>query len=368
MDAGRGRGLVRGVVERLPPYRGLTSARPAVRLDGNENPLGPSPRGLAALASLEGEVLSRYPGPDRLWRRWARTLGVPPSALLLTSGSGPALALAAELTLDAGDACLLLAPSFELYGWAARRRDARVVSVPCAAGRPFPRRAFAAALGRERPRLVLLGFPDNPTGVAPPARWLAALTRQWPETLFVIDEAYHEYFGESMLREARRRPNVLVTRTLSKAYGLAGARVGAVVGPRRLIARLHRLNVPYPVTGPAVAIALAALADDAHVRRTVWTARRTSARLARELRALDLSVVRPRANFVLIRLASAAVAARLVMRLAERGVAVRDRSHLAGMAGVVRVTCGSAADTDRFLEVMRALSPNGRRSRGRRSP
>lgn len=360
--------LVRPAVRGLPPYRGLAGARPAVRLDGNENPLGPSPRVLTTLAGLDGEALSRYPDARRLARAWAGCLGVSPARLLVTAGSGPALALAAELTLEAGDACLLLAPSFELYGWAARRRAGRLVTVPSAPGRPFPARAVSAALRRERPRLVLLGLPDNPTGVAPSLSWLEWATRAHAGALFVVDEAYHEYYGRTALPLTARRRNLLITRTLSKAYGLAGARVGAVVGPARLIRALRTINVPYPVTGPAVAVALAGLRDRGHVARTVRAARRGSAQLAAGLGALGARVLRPRANFVLLDAGSAAAADRLVTALARRGIGVRDRSHLPGMAGLVRVTCGTDAENDRFLAVMRELTDTRRARRARRAP
>jgi histidinol-phosphate aminotransferase len=354
---------VRAAVEALPPYRGLTGARPAVRLDGNENPFGPSPRAAAALRDVP---LSRYPDAEPLCARWAAALGVPRDAVALSPGSGPALALAAELVLDPGDACLLLAPSFELYGWAARRRAARIVAVPCAAGRPFPARAVRAALAREAPKLALLGLPDNPTGVAPSVTFLERVTREHPGTLFLVDEAYVDFHGVTAVPLTRRRANLLVTRTFSKAYGLAGLRIGGLIGPPALIERVRRINVPYPVAAPAVAAGLAALDDPDHVRRTVRAAHRTRHRLARALRALGLPIVAPRVNFVLMRLETAAAARRLVGALARRGIAVRDRSHLPGMAGVVRVSCGTDHETDRFLAAMRDLRVPRRRARGRR--
>jgi len=352
--------VVRAAVEALPPYRGLVGLRPAVRLDGNENPFGPSPRAAAALGTAS---LSRYPDAAPLRARWAAVLGVPADAIALTSGSGPALALAAELVLDPGDACLLLAPSFELYAWAARRREARIVTVPCAPGRPFPGRAVRAALARDTPRLALLGLPDNPTGVAPTVAFVERVTRDHAETLFLVDEAYVDFHGVTVLPLIRRRRNLVVTRTFSKAYGLAGARIGGLIGPPALIERALRINVPYPLTGPAAAAGLAALDDPDHVRRTARAAHRTRARLARELRALGIPTVAPRVNFVLMRLDTAGAARRLVSALARRGIAVRDRSHLPDMAGVVRVSCGTDPETDRFLSAMRALRGPRRRTR-----
>jgi histidinol-phosphate aminotransferase len=354
---------VRPAVDALPPYVGLVGHRPPVRLDGNENPFGPSPDVRTALARAS---LSRYPDAGPLRAHWAAVLGVPTGAVALTSGSGPALALAAELVLGLGDACLLLEPSFELYAWAARRREARIVAVPCAAGRPFPAPAVRAGLAHEAPKLAFLGLPDNPTGVAPTVGLLEDLTRAHPHTLFVVDEAYVDFYGVTVLPLTQRRPNLVVTRTFSKAYGLAGMRLGGLIGPPALIERVLRINVPYPVTGPAAAAGLAALGDPGHVDRTVRAAHRTRARLARTLRALGCPTIAPRVNFVLIELGTVAAARRLVAALARRGIAVRDRSHLAGMAGVVRVSCGTDEETDRFLSAMRDLRGPPRRNRRRK--
>lgn len=348
---------VRPAVEALPAYRGLAGGRPPIRLDGNENPHGPSPRALAAVRALEGDDLSRYPDAAALRVRWARQLAVPAGSLLLAPGSGPGLALVAELVLGPGDACVLLEPSFELYAWAARRREARLVGVPCEAGRPFPRAAFRRALVTTTPRLAVLGLPDNPTGVAPPVRWLEATARAFPRTLFLVDEAYHDFAGRTAVPLTSTLPNVLVARTLSKAYGLAGARIGGLIGPRRLVERLRRINLPYPVAGPACAAGLAALDDTEHVRRTVRSARRERRRMVTGLRRLGFTVTGPPVNFVLVHLASAAAADRLVTALARKGIAVRNRSHLRGMAGVVRVSCGTGIETDAFLAAMGALAP-----------
>ena len=333
---------VRPAVWALSPYRGLTAGRPRVRLDGNESPFGSPER-------------SRYPETAPLQSAWARYLKVPRRALLVTAGSGPAIALAAELVLDAGDAAVLLAPSFELYGLAVRRRGARPITVPTGAGRRFPLAGVRRALAVEGVRMCILGLPDNPTGVAPTPTQLRQLVDAFPRTLFVVDEAYGEFTGVSALRLARARDNVLVLRTMSKAWGLAGMRVGAVLGPPRLIGVLARLNVPYPVTAVAATAARDVLTDDRAMRATVRHVRQEQPRLVRALRHCGLTVRNTTANFALVETGSASRAAALVAALHLAGIAVRDRSHLPGMAGTVRISVGSAADHATLLDALRLL-------------
>ncbi len=351
--------VVRPAVEALPSYRRLSEGRATVALDGNENPLGPSPLVAEAARLLDTSRLARYPETRPLVERWARRLGVRPDQVVLTSGSGPAIALAAELVLGPSDVCVMAAPSFELYGWAAARRDACVRAVPCSRenGFAFPSPGFRAALKDRsaRPKLVILGYPDNPTGRAPSRAFLEREARRHSDVLFLVDEAYGEFYGDSVLPLAKRLSNVLIARTFSKALGLAGERIGGLIGNARLIEHLHRINVPYPVTVHAVAVGLAALEDEAHVRATVRQAKRSVGRLSKGIRALDVPCLKTRANFVLADLGSAERARTVCEALERRGVAIRDRSHLPGMAGFVRVSSGTDAEVERLLDEVRLL-------------
>jgi histidinol-phosphate aminotransferase len=352
--------LVRDAVRALPPYRGLQSKRPTVLLDGNENPLGPSPKVLERWAELGGEHLSRYPAPQALREAWARELRIKPEQLLLTSGSGPAIALAAELVLNAGDGCVIAAPCFELYGWAAERREARLATVACdpARGFAFPAEGFRAAVedAAVPPRLVILGNPDNPTGTAPSLEFLARLAGEHRRTLFLVDEAYAEFFGASAIGLALKLSNMVVTRTFSKALGLAGERVGGMIGNSELIELLARINVPYPVTATAASLGLAALEDRSHVAATVKQSRRAIRRIGDRLDQLQVQNLVTRANFVLANVGEATRAGRITDALARRGVAIRNRSHLPGMAGWIRISAGTDKEVDRFLDEFRLLT------------
>lgn len=275
----------------------------------------------------------------------------------MTAGSGPGLALVAELTLGPMDVCVLAAPSFELYAWAAMRREARVLAIPCLRGFEFPAAGFRRVLERRDPgpRLVIIGNPDNPTGASPPRGFVPEAARRHPDTLFLIDEAYAEFTGASLIRLTHRLPNVIVARTLSKAYGLAGERVGCLVGDPGVIELLGRINIPYPITGPGAMLAVAALADQDHVRKSVRVARRGVARLVRGLKSLGIPHRSTRANFVLFRCRDDRQAAGVTGALAKRGIAVRDRSHLPQMSGWVRVSAGTPEEMDRFLRELERI-------------
>ena len=354
-------GLVREAVLALPPYRGLPPGpRPAVLLDGNENPLGPSPRVIAALKGQDPAGLARYPAPQALRERWAKALRVKPDEVLVTNGSGPALVLATELVLGVGDTFVLAAPSFELYAWAADRREARVVSVPCDAANhfAFPVEGFREAIedGAVAPRLVIIGLPDNPTGTAPPVEFITGMARAHRRTLFLVDEAYVEFYGVTVVPQAVRLPNLLVSRTFSKALGLAGERIGGLIGHSSLIDLAARINLPYPVTATAGALGVAALDDVEHARETVRISRSAVKRIVAGSQAAGLPALPTRANFALVNAGSPARAAALTAALARRDVAIRNRSHLPDMAGWVRISAGTERETDRCLDEIRLLT------------
>ncbi|MSR06443.1 MAG: aminotransferase class I/II-fold pyridoxal phosphate-dependent enzyme [Gemmatimonadetes bacterium] len=354
-------GLVRSAILAMPAYRGLPAGRrPEVRLDGNENPLGASAGVLAALKAHDPATLARYPASQALKERWARALGVKPDELLITNGSGPALALAGELVLGAGDTCVIAAPSFELYAWVAERREARVVAVACDAANQFafPVEGFRQAIedAGVPPKLVVIGLPDNPTGTAPPTEFITTMAKAHRRTLFLVDEAYVEFYGVTVVPQAVRLPNLLVSRTFSKALGLAGERIGGLVGHAELIDLARRINVPYPVTGMAVALGLAALDDSKHIVETVRVSRASVRRLAAEVKAAGFPTIATRANYALVNTGSSARAGALTALLGRRGVAIRNRSHLQAMGGWVRISAGNERDTERCLDEIRLLT------------
>ena len=329
-------------------------------LGSNENPLGPSPRALAAAQAALAEA-HRYPDPrgGALKTALARALDVDSRRIVLGNGSHELLMLLAQCFADAAHAVVYPQYGFAVFALAAAASGARAVAVPAlsidhpTAPLGHDLDAIAAAVGNDT-RLVYLANPNNPTGSWFDDAALAAfLDRVPPHALVVVDEAYHEYVDApglgTALRFARQHPNLVVTRTFSKAYGLAGLRVGYAVAHPSVIAALERLRESFNVNGVALAAAEAALDDRDHRARVCEFNRSERAWLAAELTHRGYRTLPSQTNFLLLDLARNA--APLERHLFERGVIVRPMGGY-GLAHALRISIGSRAENLRLLEAL----------------
>lgn len=327
-------------------------AATSIDLSANENPLGPSPRALEAIHAAAANC-HRYPDRNAralraaLAQRWL----CQPEQIVLGNGSCELLDLAARAFLAPGDEAIIAVPSFMPYRSAVRKAHGRAVTVPL---RDFEHDLEAmAARVTEKTRLVFLGNPNNPTGSgidgAALVHFLDALP---PHVVVVLDEAYREYASDArngeaadstLLVAAGRR--VVVVRTFSKIYGLAGLRIGYAIASAELTQTMEALRPHYNTSSVAQAAALAALGDEAHVTasRTLATAGR--AQLTRGCAALGLPVVPSAANFLLVRVGAAPAVAGA---LAGRGILVKSGEPF-GLPDYLRVTVGLASENYRFL-------------------
>lgn len=351
------------VLDRVRPellaLRGYSSARMEasggrVLLNANESPW-PDPRGL-----------NRYPEPQpaALLARLAALYGVPVANVLAGRGSDEAIDLLTRAYCRAGvDAVAIAAPTFGMYAVCAAIQGARVLRVPLRRGTyefPFAE-VIAAVRGDDGAKLVYVCAPNNPTGSLPPRDDVLALARELAgRALVVVDEAYVEFAGRASLAPEAVKPgaNLVVLRTLSKAYGLAGARVGALIGDAALVALLRRLMAPYPLPAPSVAHALAALApaaiDDVAARVAAAIGERQ--RLADALRASASvrEVLPSAANFVTARFDDAAAVHRDCL---ARGIVLRDVSADPLLAGCLRISIGLPAENDALLALLATREP-----------
>lgn len=349
----------------VPGRSKATDGRELVKLSANENPLGTSPRALAARAAATVPAL--YPDPDSTALREALGAlhGIDPARVVCGTGSGELLTCAASAFAGPGDEVLYVRYGFSLYEIAARRCGATPVEAPDSDyGTDVD--ALLACVS-ERTRVVFIANPNNPTGSflgrAEVARLHAALPG---DVLLVLDQAYAEYVSpeddDGGLALAARHANVLVTRTFAKAYGLAGERVGWATGAPGLIAALNRIRGPFNVNSGAQAVAVAALADQDFVRASREHNRSERARFVEAIAALGnhgLRALPSEANFVLVLFEGALTAATALQGLAERGYAVR---HLPGqgLPQGLRITIGTRAQMDEVAAALRAMAEAAR--------
>lgn len=342
---------IRETIRRTPPYVPEGERANFLRLDANENPYGPTPRVTSALAAVTAADCACYPDKGPLRERIARREGFSSDAVELSNGSDDILRNLVDMTLRPGDAAVLPVPTFSMNTLFLTLREARIVTVPFGAGMPFPADDLIAAARREQVKLVLLVNPGAPLGnlIAPEdiERVAAAL----PDTLVVVDEAYGEFAGVTVAPHVRRYPNLVVTRTFSKAWGLAGLRLGYCFGAPELIAALRALLSPYPVSAATLTAALAALADEEWMRRSVEKIVKERERMAPLLTALGYSIYPSAANSLTLtgeRLAATTA------YLKEKGILVRHFAELPSLpADALRISVGRPEDTDRLITALK---------------
>lgn len=342
--------MPRRAVMSMPEYHPPLGGRDGLRLDFNENTFAPSPKVMERLHALTAEDLTRYPERQPMERAVAEKFGLAADQVLLTNGVDEAIHLICATFLDEEDEALIWTPGFFMYdvgiGLMAPGGIRRVQSDASLA---FPYERFLAGI-TERTKLVVVASPNNPTGRTVPREQLLAIAAAAPQAVMLVDEAYFHFHGETTLGDVGRVPNLLVTRTFSKAYGLAHLRVGMVAGDARLIGYLRKVCSPYNVNGAALACLPAALDDEAYLAWYVEEVRLGRERLMAGLDALGVGYFPSEANFVLARIGP--LHAEFVKACRTGGVLVRDRSTDPGCEGYVRVTVGVEAQVTEALRVM----------------
>ena len=328
--------------------------RSVIKLASNENALGPSPKALAALRKAAGS-LHRYPDATcaALKTKLARRFRLAPSWFIAGNGSDEILVLALRAFVDPGDEVLVAEPTFLIYALQAKACGARVVSVPLRNFR-YDLAAMRAAVTSDT-KLVFIANPDNPTGTYVTISELEAFLRGLPEQVVVVmDEAYYEFVDAkdyprtvNYLNEAP----LIVTRSFSKAYGLAGLRVGYGLARPPLIRAMDAVREPFNVNALAQAAAVAALDDAAFLRRTRRMTEEGRRYLARQLSGLGLRVVPSVTNFLLVDVGPGASS--IAKGLLRKGVIVREMSAWK-LQGFLRVTIGTMPENRRFLNVLKA--------------
>lgn len=327
----------------------------SVKLASNENPLGPSPKAVAALREKVGQ-LHLYPDGDCFYlkRGLAQKLGVAPETLIFGNGSNEIIELAARTFMRPGDEAVMAEQAFVVYRLIVQALGGKGKAVPL---RDYTHDLAAIADAvTPQTRLLFLANPNNPTGtIFRREEWERFLGRVSKDVLLIVDEAYFEYVEDSAYPDSLKyhEPDraILTLRTFSKLYGLAGLRIGYGIGPREIVAMMQRVRQPFNVNAPAQWAALAALDDAEHIRRSLEANREGLGYLQGEFTRLGLEFVPSQGNFVLVRVGKGQ---EVFQQLLRQGVIVRP------MAGYrfpehVRVTVGTMAENRKFIEALQEV-------------
>ncbi len=320
------------------------------RLDFNENTTGCGPAVLRALKKLTPKQLAMYPEYAKPTSRIASHFGVAAAELLLTNGGDDALRVFFDAFVEPGSHILICEPTFPMYRYYAEIAGARIETLRYDAEMEFPLPAFLSAL-RRKPRAVFIANPNNPTGTLLSREAIQKILRAVSHTVVVIDEAYAEFSGVTVVPWIRKYPHLFVTRTFSKAAGLAGLRLGAVMACRESLSILRRAMPPFPVNTAALVAAEAALQERSAIRSYVRETRRLREWFARELKRLGVRTFPSAGNFILADFGPHGPA--LFNKLASQGILVRERSREI-RPGFVRISIGTELEMRRVVKIIRS--------------
>jgi histidinol-phosphate aminotransferase len=343
----------RPAIEALERYVApLEGRRGLLRLDFNENTLGPSPKVIEAIRALPPEAYATYPEYAGLEAAYAAHAGVEARHVAAFNGADAAIRAVFEAFGEAGSTFLTTRPTFGYYRPCAEMAGMRVSTVPYAADLSFPWRAFEEELAKGV-RIAIICNPNNPTStLVAPARILE-LAAAHQDTLFVVDEIYYQFTGATVLPAALSTENVLALRSLSKGAGLAALRLGFACGPEGLVERAFRVTGPYDINAFAVVAAKAALGDAAHTRAYVAEVAEAKAFTHRELERLGVRYFSQGGNYLLVWPGRDVAAVEAALR--DRGILVRSMAGKPVIDGSFRLSIGTREQMRRFFDAFEAV-------------
>lgn len=328
----------RARVKAMPEYHPPLGSRDALRLDFNENTLACSAKVREVLGKISTGALTRYPERGPVEALVAARLGRKAEEVALTNGVDEAIHVLFEAFLEEGDEVLLPVPTYTMYEIYAASTDARAVTVLAGDDLAFPFERLMAAIS-PRTKVIAIANPNSPSGTSATREQLLTIAERAPQAVVLVDEAYYHFHGETVMDLVGKTPNLFVARTFSKAYGLAGLRLGLLSGPEDSMRWVRRVLSPYSVNSLALACLPAAMEDTEYLE---WYVAEVLAARTEFEAAIDVAGLRrwpSRTNFVLVDIG--AEHAEFVKRMKAEGVLVRDRSNDPGCEGRVRITIGT---------------------------
>jgi histidinol-phosphate aminotransferase len=347
--------MFRESIEKMAPYTPGEQPRPGqrlIKLNTNENPYPPSPRVRRAIISTAAASLRLYPPPraDEFVAAASRLYGIPRSMILAGNGSDELLAMIFRSVLGRGDTVAYAQPTYSLYDTLAAVQEAEVIRVPLASGYELP----LDALGEVGAVLTIVCSPNSPCGSVAAVQAVGKLARSLKGRILVIDEAYVDFAETSALELVKRYDNLVVLRTLSKSFSLAGMRLGLCFAQTPIIEHLLKVKDSYNLNRTAIAAGAEALSDSEWMRRNVERVKRTRRSTIDRLRKIGFEVPESHANFVLARLPGTDMSS-VAAALRRRGILVRHFPKSV-FSDAIRISIGTPAEMKAFFTVLEPLA------------
>jgi len=339
----------------VPAYQlPVASRKDKIRLDFNENIRGCSPKVLEAIRNIGADDIAVYPEYLSLVKKIANYHNVDPENVLLTNGADDAIRCVMDAYVEEGDEVIIPVPTFSMFGILARLRGARIVEILYNEDFSFPLERLLNAI-TERTRMVVVVNPNSPTGTSIGREDLVQILIKAGESVVLLDETYHHFARRSYVELIKDFPNLIVMQTFSKAWGLAGLRLGFIVSHRGNIEHLGKVSLPFPVNSLAIVAGNAALEDRRYVEEVVREVEIEKEFLCEGLRGLGLSVNMTDTNFLLVDLGI--WGDKVHERLMDRGILVKNLSDLPLLKGFLRITVGTRKENLLLLEALRETIP-----------
>jgi histidinol-phosphate aminotransferase len=335
--------------------QGVPDLGPGIRLHLNENTGGCSEKVVEAVRSFDGQRLATYPDFRDAVLETAAFLGVEPEHIVLTNGLDEGILLVSIAYLadrSITPEVVVAQPAFEPYLHGAAAMGARIVAVPPGKDFAFPLDGMLGAI-TPNTRIVYVNNPNNPSGQPIPKDAIHRVVKAAPHALVFVDEAYHDFLGENFLEEARQYPNVLIGRTFSKAFGLAGMRVGVMIATPEILSPIRRCMPLFNLNVVAVAALRAAIADPSFRSWYVAQSNESKELIYAACERAGLKYWKSAANFVLID--GGAHVRQIVDGMIARGVFVRDRTKDPSTPTCFRVTTGVVEHTRKAADALEAV-------------
>ena len=333
------------------------SEKEVIKLASNENPLGPPSKAVSAIKNF-ANLINIYPDPNALGLREAlsKHIKIPAKNIIVGSGSDEILDFIAKLFLETNDEVIIPIPTFSEYEIVTKIAGGKPIYVPLSNHFELDDEKILEAVS-NRTKLVFIARPNNPTGRAFSTKKILRIIKA-VDAIVVLDEAYIEFDGKSLIELALKYNNLIVSRTFSKAYGLAGLRVGYATASKEIIEPMFKIKPPFNISLLAQKAAIAALEDKKHLKKTIETAKHGREYLITELSKINgLKVFPSDANFILVNTKNSGLTSTEVFnKLLQKGIVIRDCKGFRGLDNYhIRISVGTNKQNQKLVEALRQI-------------